>query len=327
MAKAGETNPRWIVEQREDWANVNNWHWDERDMSGWAFDKIKNLLIDTKCTQGQVEWTVTNVDVSGVATVNIRKGRISKIHDIELDAKFKCEYQGKEYEGNIHIPEFSFETGPEKIKFRVTIDLNDNFTELANKIGESCPKHFQPLLQKFLKEFYEHCDGIKLPQKTETSKASKIAIPQTVKSDSRPSDQTQILELEKDFRCPPHFLFDLFGDREKIESYTQSKAKFDGSIGSEFFMLDGVVHGKIFDFVKEKKIVMSWRFSNWPAGFFSQVTLEFKAVEEGTRLSLVHRDIPVSDFERVSQGWNQYFFVPIQNLYGIGSSEIGLSLF
>jgi hypothetical protein len=27
MAKLGETDPRWIVAERTDGTNVNNWHW------------------------------------------------------------------------------------------------------------------------------------------------------------------------------------------------------------------------------------------------------------------------------------------------------------
>jgi len=27
MAKVGETDPRWIVAERADGTNVNNWHW------------------------------------------------------------------------------------------------------------------------------------------------------------------------------------------------------------------------------------------------------------------------------------------------------------
>ena len=29
MAKWGEGDPRWIVEERQDSHNVNNWHWKE----------------------------------------------------------------------------------------------------------------------------------------------------------------------------------------------------------------------------------------------------------------------------------------------------------
>ena len=34
MAKWGEGDSRWLVQEREDGANVNGWHWQERNMHG-----------------------------------------------------------------------------------------------------------------------------------------------------------------------------------------------------------------------------------------------------------------------------------------------------
>lgn len=36
MAKWGQGDPRWIVEEREDGTNVNNWHWCGGRAGGWA---------------------------------------------------------------------------------------------------------------------------------------------------------------------------------------------------------------------------------------------------------------------------------------------------
>ena len=36
MAKWGQGDPRWIVEEREDGTNVNNWHWCGRAVAGAA---------------------------------------------------------------------------------------------------------------------------------------------------------------------------------------------------------------------------------------------------------------------------------------------------
>ena len=33
MAKLGEGDDRWIVKEREDGANVNNWHWTSKNVS------------------------------------------------------------------------------------------------------------------------------------------------------------------------------------------------------------------------------------------------------------------------------------------------------
>ena len=41
MAKWGEGDPRWIVEERPDATNVNNWHWTERNADKWSKQKIK----------------------------------------------------------------------------------------------------------------------------------------------------------------------------------------------------------------------------------------------------------------------------------------------
>lgn len=38
MAKWGEGDPRWIVEERPDGTNVNNWHWYEN--LGIAIDHV-----------------------------------------------------------------------------------------------------------------------------------------------------------------------------------------------------------------------------------------------------------------------------------------------
>lgn len=41
MAKWGEGDPRWIVEERPDAHNVNNWHWRESDATQWSKKKLK----------------------------------------------------------------------------------------------------------------------------------------------------------------------------------------------------------------------------------------------------------------------------------------------
>ena len=51
MAKWGEGDPRWIVEERPDATNVNNWHWTEKNADQWSKDKLKELLCRSG-TQG-----------------------------------------------------------------------------------------------------------------------------------------------------------------------------------------------------------------------------------------------------------------------------------
>lgn len=44
MAKWGEGDDRWIVQDRHDGANVNGWHWEEKERMHWIRDRIPELL-------------------------------------------------------------------------------------------------------------------------------------------------------------------------------------------------------------------------------------------------------------------------------------------
>ena len=46
MAKWGEGDPRWIVEERPDATNVNNWHWTEKNADQWSKKKIESLFTN-----------------------------------------------------------------------------------------------------------------------------------------------------------------------------------------------------------------------------------------------------------------------------------------
>ena len=43
MAKWGEGDPRWIVEDRPDATNVNNWHWSEKNATKWVLGETSDV--------------------------------------------------------------------------------------------------------------------------------------------------------------------------------------------------------------------------------------------------------------------------------------------
>lgn len=48
MAKWGEGDPRWIVEERPDATNVNNWHWTEKNATPWSKERFNDLFRSLK---------------------------------------------------------------------------------------------------------------------------------------------------------------------------------------------------------------------------------------------------------------------------------------
>lgn len=75
MAKFGEGDKRWIVEDRPDGANVHNWHWNEKDCLPWSKKRLGELLENIVILEGEGGLWVqtTNIEsVTGDAYVNIR---------------------------------------------------------------------------------------------------------------------------------------------------------------------------------------------------------------------------------------------------------------
>eukprot|EP00092_Neocalanus_flemingeri_P016423 GFUD01017773.1.p1 GENE.GFUD01017773.1~~GFUD01017773.1.p1 ORF type:complete len:252 (-),score=79.11 GFUD01017773.1:15-770(-) len=113
MAKWGEGDPRWIVEERPDATNVNNWHWTEKNADRWSKSKIKELFTNHLIEDpgvGRV-WVEGVERCEGEARVNSRKGKIILFYEWDIVLCWKGNVAGSsnEIRGRIEIPNFSEE--------------------------------------------------------------------------------------------------------------------------------------------------------------------------------------------------------------------------
>jgi len=89
MAKWGEGDPRWIVEQRPDATNVNNWHWSEKNADKWSKAKLRSLLDGLVLTE-EPKTFVDSVDrIEGEARVANRKGKLSFFYEWDIRLNWK----------------------------------------------------------------------------------------------------------------------------------------------------------------------------------------------------------------------------------------------
>jgi len=113
MAKWGEGDPRWIVEERPDATNVNNWHWTEKNADAWSKAKIKELfenhVIEVPSVGNVILEEVDKIE--GEARANNRKGKLIFFYEWEIAVKWKGHANGKDTEvtGKIEIPNLSEE--------------------------------------------------------------------------------------------------------------------------------------------------------------------------------------------------------------------------
>lgn len=127
MAKWGEGDPRWIVEERPDATNVNNWHWTERNASPWSQDRIKALFDNCKLKVDGADVCIKEVDkCEGEASANNRKGKLIFFFEWNIVLKWEGTLKDgsdKVHNGTIQIPNLSEENEISEIDVSIVFYL------------------------------------------------------------------------------------------------------------------------------------------------------------------------------------------------------------
>jgi len=178
MAKWGEGDPRWIVEERPDATNVNNWHWTEKNADNWSKKKLNELFTNQLIEDSEVGkvWVERVDKCEGEARVNNRKGKVILFYEWDIVLSWKGTVRGSSrvITGKIDIPNFSEEHE----------DMNDVDVEcrLTYPDPEAQPLRFtirkgragaeiRSLLGVYVVQLRtQYSTGVVLPRKGETEK-------------------------------------------------------------------------------------------------------------------------------------------------------------
>jgi len=110
MAKWGEGDPRWIVEERPDATNVNNWHWSEKNADNWSQQKLKELFTDVKMEDKSNSINIKSLNsCEGEARVTNRKNKLFVFFEWNISLSFEATWTGCQISGNIDLQNFSEE--------------------------------------------------------------------------------------------------------------------------------------------------------------------------------------------------------------------------
>jgi activator of HSP90 ATPase len=111
--------------------------------------------------------------------------------------------------------------------------------------------------------------------------------------------------------APPDRLFDMYLDPQAHAAFTGAPVTIAPRPGAPFRAFDGMLTGTILHLEPKRLIVQAWRSSNFPAGALDSVlVLSFWPEAGGSRIDLVHVNVPEEDFAGVSHGWERYYWTP-----------------
>jgi len=349
MAKWGEGDPRWIVEERPDATNVNNWHWTEKNADSWSKTKLTELLENLVIEDSKVgNVVIEKLDkVEGEARVNNRKAKLIFFYEWELKMSWKGHVNGDdtEVEGTIEVPNLSEEHEDiEDVDIDVSVKAKSSQAHILKEMmrkGQGA-KAVRKTLKAYVEALRtEFCQGVILPAKDSGAKATSGQLKQTVvtssstvinKSTSTKMKELDIsggckipvtkLELKEHFKCTGQELYNALTQKEMMQIFSGGDVKMDKAAAKDvaFEMIGGNVQGTFVQLEPFTKIVQKWRLKSWPAGHYSRVEITIKQGKEDTTLSLDCTEVPEKELENTRAGWCRYYFESIKRVFGFGSS-------
>lgn len=350
MAKYGEGDKRWIVEDRPDGANVHNWHWAEKNCLEWSRTLLSKLLSELTILDGEGNLyikTKTLEKLEGEAYVNVRKGKIIPGYEIALTLSWEGEAKdpdGKSVikcDGTVEIPYIADENADEDPEVKILVKDEG---PLGKRLKEAMVAKGKPVILEKVRVYVQSmAKGGPAKDELEVKKAPGSAAKSSVSSAAAASNVGAQKEVKKEvkkeekkgfktitltekFSCRAKDMFEIMMDENRWKGFTQSNAKISKEVGGEISIFDGSVTGVNMELVEGKLIVQKWRFGSWPDGVNSTVRIAFDEPEPGlTVVKLTQTGIPEEDrygnatvVENTERGWRDLIFHKIRAVFGFG---------
>jgi uncharacterized protein YndB with AHSA1/START domain len=126
----------------------------------------------------------------------------------------------------------------------------------------------------------------------------------------------ETIEVTALLPASPERIYRAWLDDQEHTAFTGGRATVEPHVGGRHTAWDGYVEGLNLELVPGQKIVQSWRSSEFPPGaLHSRLEVRLEPADGGTRITIVHSDIPEGQGKQYEQGWRDHYFVPMASYF------------
>jgi uncharacterized protein YndB with AHSA1/START domain len=124
------------------------------------------------------------------------------------------------------------------------------------------------------------------------------------------------LNLSVILPVPPQKVYEAWLDSKAHANFTGSPADITPQIGGDYSAWDGYISGKTLALEPYRLIRQTWRTTEFPESApDSLLEVLIEASGKGTKLTLLHTNIPDGQTELYRQGWEDYYFTPMKDYF------------
>ncbi|KAI9714433.1 MAG: hypothetical protein M1820_000394 [Bogoriella megaspora] len=323
--------------------NPNNWHWVNKDTRDWAREYLEKELIYLRAEEGDVTAEITKIiSMDGDVDVSQRKGKVITLFDVKL----QLEYSGKtkddeDVSGSITIPEVAHDTEADEYVFDIDVYSDASSKQpvkdlVKSKLVPQLREHLAKLGPALIKEHgkdLQHEAGyasVSTPKYSSNSSIAKPADNPTANSSvstsstggKGPAVNVTTVTDSEEFRTEASQLYQTFTDPQRVAAFTRNPPRvFEAKKGGKFELFGGNVAGEFVELQEPTKIVQKWRLSQWPAGHYSTLNIQFDQndVDAVTVMRVNWQGVPVGQEEVTKRNWGEYYVRSIKTTFGFGT--------
>jgi activator of HSP90 ATPase len=124
------------------------------------------------------------------------------------------------------------------------------------------------------------------------------------------------IKLSVTLAANPSTIYKAWLDKEEHSAFTKSKTIIEKKVGSKFTAGDGYIEGEIKKMILSKKIVMTWRTTDFPEGSEdSLLEVNLEGNDSSTKMIIVHENLPEGDGKKYRKGWKDHYFTPMKEYF------------
>ena len=125
------------------------------------------------------------------------------------------------------------------------------------------------------------------------------------------------LTMETTLLASPERVYAAWIDGGEHSEFTGGEAIIQAREGGKHSAWSGYIEGRFITLEASKKLVMSWRTTEFDeADLDSLVEVRFAPDGGGTRLEIVHTELPPGGAHKYETGWREFYFVPMRKYFG-----------
>ncbi|VDM44841.1 unnamed protein product [Toxocara canis] len=341
MAKWGEGDPRWIVEERPDAVNVNNWHWTEKNATPWSKERLKELLVSKTVEKGPIFVQFGEFSkIEGEATANNRKAKLIFLFEWNIELSFTVKVAGSdiEYKGHIEIPNLSDENEADEVDVTLSLDTaGPHDAEIRHLFNNEVTAFVRKQMAVYIRELKEEFSkGLILP--TDRSKPqvitkgkTNIAHPTVDKKAfqnhvsckngivAAGDIEVESISLSENFKIQPDRLWEVLTEPELVKKWSGGNTQIDLRVGGEFSMFNSMVTGSFLRIEQNKELDMKWRLKSYPSGHYANMRFILEDEGDSTKIRVEATGVPRGQRDDTENGIRRYYLQSISRTFGFGA--------